>query len=364
MLLKYFIQKMAVENVPKIEKKSCLHYRNANDPCNNCIESCPTAAIVKRDQAFVIEDELCIGCGICKVKCPSQSISMVHFGENTIPKAIKSCETVVFGCNYGKSEGNVMVPCLNGLHPELLALLLLHFKDKKLKFNLSKCSTCAIDSKALTFEVSLKKALAFLENIKSYEEPEVILDECEVPNISPRSITRRDLFHIIKDDSINHATDIFNSMWSNSKDNTLNHRQILLDLVNGLAKEETFEINRESTLFSNYVVNSSCNGCNYCEAICPYKAWKIEETEEIYTLSFNTGRCRSCGQCIKTCPQKAIEKTNILSDDFKGYTPKVEKPKIKCKKCNAKFVLTEKDNELCTACMKREELRKSLFKKN
>jgi len=30
LLLKYFIQKIAQENVPEIEKRSCLHYRNAN----------------------------------------------------------------------------------------------------------------------------------------------------------------------------------------------------------------------------------------------------------------------------------------------------------------------------------------------
>ena len=364
MLLKYFIEKVAVENVPKIEKKSCLHYKNDNDPCNNCVESCPTAAIIKKDQALVIKDELCIGCGICRVTCPSHSITMKHFGENNIPKAIKNNETVVFGCNYGKSKGNVMVPCLNGLHPELLALLILHFKEKKLIFNLSSCTACSINSKALTFETSLKKALDFLKNIKSYTEPEVILNEEKLPDMNPTSITRRDLFNIIKEGSVNQATEMISSVWGNSVDNTLNHREKLLDLINGLMKEEKFEINPESNLFSNYVVNSKCNGCNYCQVICPYKAWEKEETQDTYTLSFNSGKCRSCGQCIRKCPQKAIERAKLFSDAFKGYIKKIEKPRIKCKKCNSRFVLTEKDNELCSTCKKREELRRSLFKKN
>jgi len=364
LLLKYFIQKIAQENVPEIEKKSCLHYRNANDPCNNCVESCPTKAIINKGQTLLIEDELCIGCGICKVNCPSQSITMKNFGENKIPKAVDNNEMALFGCNYGKSEGNVMIPCLNGLHPELLTLLFLYFKDKKLTFNLSKCSTCSIESKTKTFEASLNKALDFLGNLKKDHKHEIILNEDEVPELTPKSISRRDLFNIIKEDSVNHATEMFNSVWSNDTGNILNQRKLLLDFINKLAKEEIFEINRENTLLSNYEVNSKCHGCNYCEAICPYKAWRVEETKDTYTLSHNAGRCRSCKQCVKNCPQKAIEKANILPSALKGYMEKIEKLKIKCKKCSETFVLKENNNGLCTACTKREELRKSLFKKN
>ncbi len=365
MLLKYFIKKISDENLTEIEKTSCLHYRNVKNQCIKCIETCPTSAIIKKNNSLIIEEDLCIGCGICKVNCPSQSITMNHnFGVKNILKAVEENEIVVFGCNYGKSDGNVMVPCLNGLHPELLTLLFLYFKEKKLKFNLSKCSTCTIESKAITFKNSLKNVIDFLEDIKLDPLYDIILNNNEIPQLTPKTITRRELFNIVKEGSVNHTTEIITSIWGNNKNKTLNQREILVDIVTKLSKEENFEINIDNALFSNYKVNEKCDGCNYCVAICPYNAWNVEENEETYTRCHNVGQCRSCTQCLTTCPQNAIEKASLSTDALTGYIKKIEKPIVKCKNCSTTFVMKESDKVLCSACTKREELRKSLFNKN
>jgi len=44
--------------------------------CKDCVDACPTEAIVmKDDKAFVIEDD-CADCGNCVDECPTGAISM------------------------------------------------------------------------------------------------------------------------------------------------------------------------------------------------------------------------------------------------------------------------------------------------
>lgn len=350
--------------MPTIEKTACLHHTNTEVRCDICIEGCPTSAITKKGKGLVINEYICIGCGICLAKCPSHSIGMRNFGENKIPKAVEGNEIVVFGCNYAEAEGNVMVPCLNGLHPELLAILFLHFRDKKFFFNLSKCSNCTIESKAYTFETSLQKCIDFLKDIDIESEHEVILNADKVPMITPRVMTRREFINTIKEGSINQATEILSSMWENNIDNSFSRRKLLIDSITKLDKEKKMRINGKNSLFSNYQINSNCDGCAYCEAICHYKAWRTKETEDTITLSHNVSLCRSCAQCIKSCPQKAIERdeTNIPIDVLRALKVKMEKSSVKCKKCNMTIISNRTEDELCTNCVKQEEIRKSLFK--
>lgn len=46
--------------------------------CNTCVSVCPTGAIGKGELYYVIDQSICMGCGICKVKCTGDAIDEIE----------------------------------------------------------------------------------------------------------------------------------------------------------------------------------------------------------------------------------------------------------------------------------------------
>ena len=44
--------------------------------CGDCIDECPTEAIVMQDDKAVVNEDECIDCGACVDVCPTESITM------------------------------------------------------------------------------------------------------------------------------------------------------------------------------------------------------------------------------------------------------------------------------------------------
>ncbi|WP_137221674.1 4Fe-4S dicluster domain-containing protein [Shewanella sp. MEBiC00475] len=54
------------QNIAVFLSKSCHHCENPN-----CVRHCPTGAMIKGDDGIVyIDEQLCIGCGMCSLVCP------------------------------------------------------------------------------------------------------------------------------------------------------------------------------------------------------------------------------------------------------------------------------------------------------
>jgi len=55
------------------------------DSCESCgicrEERCPMDAIIEDDDGYLVQGERCIGCGVCVVTCPSESISLIERPE-------------------------------------------------------------------------------------------------------------------------------------------------------------------------------------------------------------------------------------------------------------------------------------------
>lgn len=361
--MKYLIQKIIKENDLVIDKKRCLHYRDKNQKCTLCIESCPTGAISSQENMIEVDEDNCNECGICKAKCPSQCISLNNIADKSFLKSIELNEEVILGCNDGEGNGNVIVPCLNGLHPELLVIMLIHFRNKRLSFNIGKCSQCSLLCKSEIFLDNLNKAERFMNSIDINANYKLLNNTNDIPTISPRTISRRELFSMIKEGSINHASEAVNSIWGNVKENTFDQRTVLIRILEGFIKEEDKNTTECNDIFSNYEVSDKCNGCGYCTAICPWNAWQLDKTSDKYSLSHNAKSCRSCKLCINSCPKSAINVKHFKLKSLADKELKLEILLSKCKQCNNSFVSQEEDMGLCPSCYKRNEIRKSIFKR-
>lgn len=47
-----------------------------NCGCNDCIEVCPTGALI-REEVLMVNYEKCIDCGACIEACPHQALSLI-----------------------------------------------------------------------------------------------------------------------------------------------------------------------------------------------------------------------------------------------------------------------------------------------
>lgn len=63
----------------------CLHCSPDRAPC---LTVCPEEAIDEIDGAIVIDEEVCIGCGLCRDACP---IGAIHMNELGIAKKCNLC---------------------------------------------------------------------------------------------------------------------------------------------------------------------------------------------------------------------------------------------------------------------------------
>ncbi|UCF56540.1 MAG: 4Fe-4S binding protein, partial [Deltaproteobacteria bacterium] len=51
--------------------------------CGVCAEErCPVEAIVEEDNGYTVQSDICIGCGVCTVTCPTESINLVRKPES------------------------------------------------------------------------------------------------------------------------------------------------------------------------------------------------------------------------------------------------------------------------------------------
>ncbi|WP_138935450.1 4Fe-4S binding protein [Roseovarius arcticus] len=59
----------------RLETSLCAHSRAAQPACSNCLNVCPTGAILPAGEHVSIDPLICAGCGACSAVCPSGAIS-------------------------------------------------------------------------------------------------------------------------------------------------------------------------------------------------------------------------------------------------------------------------------------------------
>nr|WP_309503315.1 4Fe-4S binding protein [uncultured Roseovarius sp.] len=59
----------------RLEPSLCAHSRAEKPACSNCLDVCPTGAILPAGEHVSIDPLICAGCGACSAVCPSGAIS-------------------------------------------------------------------------------------------------------------------------------------------------------------------------------------------------------------------------------------------------------------------------------------------------
>lgn len=324
MILEYLVKKLSPSYDAKINKDYCIYYRNRFERCTICRDLCKYEAIVSSEDEVKIDNTKCKKCGICKAKCPSQSITIDNFGELDLLKKSKK-DTLYIGCKKSEDIADFTFNCLNGLHKEYLAAFFILNKECEIFFELSGCKTCDMNL-SYAFEEQVESVIEFLRDLNIDVKIKFIYGDNEDKQ-KKQPITRRELLHSIKKESFTIFQDfVANAIEEYYGKNDLNHRKLLLDVISKLENIDTKERYIKSNIFTSFKINDNCDGCGFCEGICPYGAWRIIDNEEEFKLEHNSSKCRGCKLCINLCPNKSIEEELVkLSYIDNEYRKKLRK---------------------------------------
>ncbi len=360
MILELLIHNLTKENIPELNKDKCINTYCKSSRCQICKESCFENAIIFKNGQIYFDEKLCTECGMCKVKCPTQAITLKGIGDEEIYVNAEEKENLVFSCSLEGAIGNLKISCLNSLHPELISALFIIHKEKKFHFNLSSCVKCQYGYDNSLFKDNLDKALIFVKQIGINPIFEIHTEESEnskLQDLITEVISRRNLFKMAKKESGNVVIKTLNTIIESNKNELFNRSVLLESLKNVKVEGESCS----SDMFWEYWnVNINCDGCSKCIDVCPGKAWKIEKSERNIKVYYNFGNCFKCGLCEEICPKKALSKESISYFQLPKFILKKEINLQTCSTCNKKFIPKSKKDSQCDICKKKELLRKKI----
>ncbi|MGR3660276.1 MAG: 4Fe-4S binding protein [Paracoccaceae bacterium] len=320
----------------KLEPSLCAHSRAGQAACSNCLDICPTGAILSDGDHVAIDPMVCAGCGGCAAVCPSGAISYDAAPAESVFRRIE-----VLASSYRKAGGEVprllvtdadfgieMVQLLarfgRGLpadvipleiealagfgHAEILAALAVGFASVDVLVSPK------TERDALVREIELAVAIAGESRVRLLEptEPdqlgealfEVAALTVEVEPILPMG-TRR---------------------------------QVARLAAKALLPEAEFVTLPEASPYGAVVVDTeSCSLCLSCVSLCPSGA--LGDNPDLPQLRFQEDACLQCGLCVNICPEDAITLQPRLNLTDAAFTQSVvhEEDPFACVECGALF---------------------------
>ena len=358
MIARYVISRLARDVRPAITRSHCKRKRAGNTGCQACVLACRFNALsIDEKGALAYSDSACVGCGACLPVCPSQAIKLAEFGEHALVGALQKNDAIAVGCLHGKNPGSVAVPCLSGLHPEFLVVLMLAFPKKTISLDIGPCPSCDVGMLLGRIRAAADQASAYAELIGVKSNVVLSEGQAEIKAAPARGLSRRDFFGLVRNDTVKLAAGTVLDLIGSKNTDRLAYREMLLTAVRRQAKmagatEVTLPL--INPFYCDWDVADSCDGCSKCVTSCPTGAMKNAQIDGVAVLSHDVALCTACGLCAEVCPHDSLTPRPALITADAGRVAKRKLLLAHCKSCNVK-IPTGGDGK-CENCRKREGL--------
>lgn len=318
------------------EPHLCAHSRASKTGCSNCLDICPTGAIVPNGDHVTIDPMICAGCGACAALCPSGAVSYdappvselfarmetlartYRTAGGTAPRLLVHDDShgqqmIALLARFGRGLPADVIPlevsALGGFgHAEMLAALGVGFATVDLLLS------PRTETEALERERDLAEAIAGAGKLRllSPADPDA-LEAGLFGQSTPAPVaapilpmgTRRQVSRLAA--------------------RALNPVAEVLPLP-------------ESAPYGQLVINTdACTLCLSCVSLCPSGA--LNDNPDLPQLRFQEDACLQCGLCANICPEKAITldpRLNLTQEALEQRVLNEEEP-FACIECGSLF---------------------------
>ena len=336
------------ERFVSVAPDMCAHSRNRISGCRNCVDLCPTGAIIPGGDAVEVDPMVCAGCGQCAAACPSGAISYQVPPVGTLAEQTRAMLTAYTAAGgtarpvilfadqaHGRPLIEMSARLGRGLPAHVLPLELNEITSLGPDLLVS-CLAWGADVVVLVSDRP-KHELIGLENTLS------LLHSL----IAPMGLDSNNLRLVATDDPDAMEAALRSGPVPASRAAS---RFLPPGEKRGLMVAALTELNRIAPTPQEQIplakgapfgtVNLDTNACTLCMACagaCP--AGALIDNPEKPMLRFTESACLQCGICASTCPEKAITLTPRLDFTMWDQPRRIlhEEEPFCCTRCGTGF---------------------------
>ncbi len=320
----------------RLEESMCAHSRAEQPACSNCLNVCPTGAIISAGEHVAIDPMICAGCGSCSAVCPTGAITYDAPPVDTLFRRLTTLastyrkagganprllvhdgtygtEMISLAARFGRGLPSDVIPleidALSGFgHAEMMAALACGFGQLDIIVS-PKAEMDVIEA-----QTTLAKTLAGTQNIHLLQpaDPDalcdILYDEVDTP--------------VICDPILPMGT----------------RRQVTRLAAKALQPDVTvLELPENSPYGAVLVDTDACSLCLSCVSLCPTGA--LGDNPDLPQLRFQEDACVQCGLCSNICPENAITLKPQMDLTDAAFTQRVmhEEEPFACIECGSLF---------------------------
>ncbi len=287
----------------RLEPSLCAHSRAEQPACSNCLDVCPTGAILPAGEHVRIDPMICAGCGACSAVCPSGAISYdappvdhVFRRIGTLASAYRKAggqagrllvhdahgtEMISLAARYGDGLPAHVIPLeIDALamfgHAEMLAALASGFAGVDVLL------APKSDREVLQAQAGLAAAMGADDTVTllDFTDPDALCDHL----FNRKALPDPAITPILPQGS---------------------RRQITRLAAKALLPETTVTPLPAHAPYGAVLVDTNaCTLCLACASLCPSGA--LVDNPDMPQLRFQEDACLQCGLCANVCPENAI----------------------------------------------------------
>ena len=292
--------------------------------CMKCIEECPTKAIIKRDikafncvtcgkcadvcpskaifknqyGGYVVDRELCTGCGICAKNCPFGFIEIV---DSTSVGECSMCGVCAQVCPVAAKQNltdkifyNVEHKCFEDIEappaalPQEVVSKSSIYIDRELCTNCGRCrNVCPAKAMILDAEPGVCTECGHCQDVCPTKA-------ITLPDVSDKRCIK--CYRCVRECPVDAISMVDGKITINTGEREARIRYCV-NCDNCIDACNYDALSRKGVRITYR--DDLCTGCNLCLMVCPYDVRQND-------CGIYQGHCILCGRCVKECPEKAI----------------------------------------------------------